>query len=60
MRPALGLKYAGDGAIIARIPAQPVNRFRRKADQPARPQNSGGGGDIIWCCAKTLGCYLHK
>ena len=43
-RPPLGLEDTGHGAVVARIPAQPVNRLGRKRDQPAIAQNLGRAG----------------
>ena len=44
-RPGLGRKYRGDGMIVCRIAAQPINGLSRERDEPPGAQQCGGAGD---------------
>ena len=58
-RAALGLKNPGDGQIIGRIAAKPVNRLGRKGHQPAATQNLGCAGNALGGCGQALGAKAH-
>ena len=43
--PALGRENLGDGALVGRIAAEPIDGLGRKGDEPAGAQQRGGAGD---------------
>ena len=46
-RPALGGEDAGDGALVGRVGAEPVDRLGRERDELSAAQQRGGAGDRL-------------
>ena len=44
-RPALSRENLGDGALVGRIAAEPIDGLGREGDEPAGAQQRGGAGD---------------
>jgi len=47
--PSLGGEDARDGAVVGRVAAEPVDRFRRERDKLTGPQQRRGLGDRLRC-----------